>query len=151
MHLHVLSGGILNLRLVINRWKYIIKYQTAISPIYLARYVSKYASKTPYFPNKIAFFEYATAVYKLQMHRFQTKIKAISEGTEWVLLGIKKGSGCNTFMEMVSFFDEYIDNLVLVADKKLCPNCKNECDIKLDTLTDRLLFYCPYCRWKIYE
>ena len=44
------------------------------------------------------------------MHRFQTKIKAISESTEWVLLGIKKGSGCNTFMEMVSFFDEYIDD-----------------------------------------
>ena len=56
LHFHVVSGGITNLRFIRKKWKYMIRYQMAISPKRLSRYVSKYASKTPVFPNKRSFF-----------------------------------------------------------------------------------------------
>ena len=59
LHFHVVSGGISNLRFVRQQWGHQIMYENAISPIDLGYHVSKYASKVPAFPNKIAFLEYA--------------------------------------------------------------------------------------------
>jgi hypothetical protein len=111
LHFHVVSGGITNLRFIRKKWKYMIRYQTAISPKKLSRYVSKYASKTPFFPNKWAFFEYAQAVYKLQMHRFSTRIKKPKILSDWVLIGISGYRKSNEiFGDMSQFLDRYVDD-----------------------------------------
>ncbi len=111
LHFHIVSGGITNLRFIKKKWKYMIRYQVAISPKQLSRYVSKYASKTPFFPNKLAFFEYAQAVYKLQMHRFSTKIKKSKIVSDWVLIGISGYSKSNDlFSDMSQYLDRYVDD-----------------------------------------
>jgi hypothetical protein len=111
LHFHVVSGGITNLRFIRHKWKYMIRFQTAISPRNLSRYVSKYASKTPLFPNRDSFIQYAQTVYKLQMHRFSTRIKRIPKETDWVLIeisGYKKSTA--TLGEMEKYFDRYLDD-----------------------------------------
>jgi hypothetical protein len=88
-----------------------IRFQTAISPRNLSRYVSKYASKTPLFPNRDSFIQYAQTVYKLQMHRFSTIIKRIPKESEWVLIeisGYKKSTA--TLGEMEQYFDRYLND-----------------------------------------
>ena len=70
LHFHVVSAGIKNLKLVRSLWGFQIRYERAIKPLNLGFYVSKYASKTPFFPSVESFCEYAQAVYKTQMHRF---------------------------------------------------------------------------------
>jgi len=111
LHFHVVSGGITNLHFIRKKWKYMIRYQTAINPKQLSRYVSKYASKTSSFPNKISFLEYAQAVYKMQMHRFSTKIRKEIKESEWVLISISGYSkSCEIFGDMNHYLNEYIDD-----------------------------------------
>lgn len=80
LHFHVVSSGITNLRFIRHKREYMIRFQTTISPKNLSRYVSKYTTKTPFFPTKDSFIRYALTVYKLQMHRFSTRIKKDSNG-----------------------------------------------------------------------
>jgi len=59
----------------------------------------------------VFFLEYAHAVYKLQMHRFSTKIKKNNNESEWVLIvisGYKKY--CEIFDVMSQYLDRYIDD-----------------------------------------
>jgi hypothetical protein len=70
LHFHVVSAGFKDLRFIRKRWGRQIRYEEAICPDDLGYYVSKYASKTPFFADDRIKFFYARIVYKLQMHRF---------------------------------------------------------------------------------
>ena len=110
LHFHVVSGGITNLRLVRKLWGYQIKYEDAISPIDLGYYVSKYASKVPSFPTKQSFLEYASAVYKLQMHRFSSRVPPILRTSDWVILKRGSHSKTNAFFELDLWLDNYLND-----------------------------------------
>jgi hypothetical protein len=70
VHFHVVSGYINKLRVVRQRWKRQILAEDAKAIENLNRYVSKYASKTPYFDSEYTQEMYHLLVYKLHMHRF---------------------------------------------------------------------------------
>jgi hypothetical protein len=72
VHFHVVSGGMKDLRMVRCLWKRQVCYEEAIRSDALGYYVSKYASKTPTFPDDNHRYCYAMIVYKLQMHRFSS-------------------------------------------------------------------------------
>ena len=110
LHFHVTSGGITNLRFVRKIWGRVIRYETAISPIDLGYYVSKYASKVPSFPNKLAYLEYASAVYKLQMHIFSATIWPGADQSDWVILDRGVPNCTTTFYELELWLDKYLDD-----------------------------------------
>ena len=57
------------------------------------------------------FFKYAQAGYKLQMHRFSTKIKKDYSESDWILIGISGYKRSNDiFDEMQQYLDRYIDD-----------------------------------------
>ena len=80
LHFHVVMGGI-NCRIKTMRslWGRVVKYEGAIKPEFVSEYVSKYASKTPYFQDSDFTRDwYFLVTYKMQMHRFSiSKNKAI--------------------------------------------------------------------------
>lgn len=85
LHFHVVSGGLKDLRMCRRLWGRQIKYEQAINPNELGFYVSKYASKTPKFPDEEHRFHYARIVYKLQMHRFSVGQSDLTK-SGWVSL-----------------------------------------------------------------
>jgi hypothetical protein len=110
MHLHGVSGGITDLRMVRQLWGAQIKYEDAISPIDLGYYVSKYASKVPSFPNKRAYLEYASSTYKLQMHRFSARVPPILRESDWVLLDGSSRNRTPAFFELDIWLDKYLND-----------------------------------------
>lgn len=110
LHFHVVSGGISNLRFVRQRWGYQIKYEDAINPGDLSYYVSKYASKVPYFPNRMAYLEYGSAVHKLQMHRFSATAPPDLRESEWVIIDRKSRSTSPAFFELTGWLGKYLDD-----------------------------------------
>jgi len=109
LHFHVASGGITNLRFVRKIWGKQIKYEDAINSVDLGYYISKYASKVPRFPSKRAFLEYASATYKLQMHRFSCKIPPVLRESLWVVLERKTHSSTETFFELEMWLNKYLN------------------------------------------
>jgi len=112
LHFHVVSALIEDLRLVRQLWGgYFISYEKAINPIDLGFYVSKYASKTPYFPDLNSFYEYAQAVYKTKMHSFGGCENKELKETDWFLYEMK---GCSnskvspSFFEIEQYFEKYL-------------------------------------------
>jgi len=75
LHFHVVSGGLRDYRHTVKIWNRVVKYEQALKPKYLASYISKYASKTPYFKDETAQDTYALLVHKTQMHRFSLNHK----------------------------------------------------------------------------
>lgn len=75
LHFHVVSAYIKNIRLVSKLWGRKIRNELAILPDNLGFYVSKYASKVPYYPTVSHEAIFSVLVYKLQMHRFSPKIE----------------------------------------------------------------------------
>lgn len=110
LHFHVVSGGITDLRFVRKMWGYQIKYESAISPIDLGYYVSKYASKVPSFPNKMAYLEYGQSVYKLQMHRFSARIPSVLRESEWIIIERKSTSTKPLFIELQNWLNTYLND-----------------------------------------
>jgi hypothetical protein len=86
LHFHVVSGGFRNLKLLRKNWGRQISYEVAIRPKNLGRYVSKYASKTPFFDYELNRWYYHLLVYKTQMHRFSCKSENIKIGSSFVCL-----------------------------------------------------------------
>jgi len=86
LHFHVVSGGIHNLKHLRFLWGRQIKFEYAIKPDSLAYYISKYSSKTPYFPSEKHLQEYHLAVYKTRMHLFSSNVKNIKSPSEYVIL-----------------------------------------------------------------
>lgn len=78
LHFHVVCGSINRLGVVRQRWGRQVKYESAIKEDALAFYVSKYASKTPYFDSPALRDSYHLLVYKTQMHRFSLSKKDCS-------------------------------------------------------------------------
>jgi hypothetical protein len=74
LHWHVVSAGFHNLSELRKYWGRQIKYEDAIVPKYLGFYVSKYASKTPFFNSECYRELYHLLVYKTQMHFFSVKL-----------------------------------------------------------------------------
>jgi hypothetical protein len=108
LHFHVTSALIENLRLVRKLWGYQIFYEKGINSEDLSYYVSKYASKVPFFPSRNAFMEYAGTVYKLKMHSFGGVKSPNNKEPDWILFDGKfYGKGKPTFREMMEFFDNY--------------------------------------------
>jgi len=71
MHYHVACGGYKkDIRFLMNRWGYAIRYEYAIKKNELNRYISKYASKTPNFFNDEIRILYLGLTYKTKMHIF---------------------------------------------------------------------------------
>lgn len=85
LHFHVVAGGLKDFRFTQKSWGRIVRYQTAIRPKDLARYISKYASKTPRFYSDSQMLEYHRLVYKTQMHRFSCNDK-VTFSPEWVTM-----------------------------------------------------------------
>ena len=115
LHFHVVSAGVKNLRLVHKLWGYVIRFETAISPEFLALYVSKYASKTPRFPSLESFCEYAQNVYKTQMHRFSCKTSELHEGSSRNLELLwsshcEDWNKCPTVGDVIRFFSSYLND-----------------------------------------
>lgn len=110
LHFHVVSGGVTNLRFVHKLWGRVIRYETAISPMDLAFYVSKYASKVPSFPSKLAFLEYAFVVYKLQMHIFSCVVSPDCIVSDWVIVNRTSPVSTNAFFELDTWLDCYLDD-----------------------------------------
>jgi hypothetical protein len=98
LHFHVVSGGIKDLRFVQHRWSRIVRFEKAISPKDLGYYVSKYASKTPFFPSGLHMEFYHLAVYKLQMHRFSSKAKSPVRASDYVVLDFVRLECKSAFM-----------------------------------------------------
>lgn len=115
LHFHVVSAGIKNLHFVRKLWGYMIRFEVAISPRFLAFYVSKYASKTPNFPSLESFCEYAQNVYKTQMHKFSCKSNPYHEGSKRNLEMIysyhcEDWDKCPTAGDVIIFFSSYLDD-----------------------------------------
>jgi hypothetical protein len=110
LHFHVVSGGITNLRFIRRIWGRQIKYETALSVQDLGYYVSKYASKVPSFPNKLAYLEYAQTVHKLQMHKFSCILLRSFNVSDWVILERNFPTSTNTFYELELWLDKYLDD-----------------------------------------
>ena len=110
LHFHVVSGGITNLRFIRKIWGRQILYENAISPLDLGYYVSKYASKVPSFPSKIAYLEYAQATHKLQMHRFSCSVPLDFSSSDWVILDRSAHGSTVTFKELDSWLTQYLNH-----------------------------------------
>jgi hypothetical protein len=110
LHFHVASGGITNLRYIRKVWGKQIKYEDAINPIDLGYYISKYASKVPSFPSKEAYLEYASATYKMQMHRFSCKVAPVLRESPWVVLERKHHNSTETFFELELWLNKYLND-----------------------------------------
>jgi len=79
LHFHVVLGGVKDLRFFRKIWGRQVKYETAINPISLGFYISKYASKTPTFSSESQKIVYLSLVYKMQMHRFSVGVPPSSK------------------------------------------------------------------------
>jgi len=77
LHYHVVAGYINRLKLVRQRWGRQILYEDAHNIDNLNYYISKYASKTPYFHQPQIQQIYHLLVYKTQMHRFSERKQPI--------------------------------------------------------------------------
>jgi hypothetical protein len=72
LHFHVVSGGVKDLRFVRQVWGRVVRFEYAIKDKALSDYVSKYASKTPFFESEDLRLYYLMFVYKLFMSRFSS-------------------------------------------------------------------------------
>jgi len=86
LHFHVVSAGFKDLRFIRKRWGRQVRYEEAIKPESLGYYVSKYASKTPFFDFEPYRWYYHLLVYKTQMHRFSCKPDDSFVKSDWVCL-----------------------------------------------------------------
>jgi hypothetical protein len=75
LHFHFVSGYINNIRVFRKRWGRVVRTEGAIKEKQLSNYVSKYASKTPFFNSDYNRDLYHLLVYKTQMHRFSVAKK----------------------------------------------------------------------------
>jgi hypothetical protein len=111
LHFHACSGFISNLRLIRRFWGKQIKYEPARQIHNLEAYLSKYASKTPNFPSLNTFFYYATAVYKLQMHRFSSPNLISKSQSKLLLIEFQNSSQeFPFFIECCHFLSAYLKN-----------------------------------------
>jgi len=83
VHWHVVAGGVKDFHWLQNEWGRYIKYETALSPSAVAKYVSKYACKTPVNFLSNDWLPYLQTTYKLRLHRFSTKQGEISK-SDWL-------------------------------------------------------------------
>lgn len=75
LHFHVLSSGITDLKACRAEWNRVIRYEFAVYPKNISKYVAKYASKTPVFLSELHREFYHLVTYKLIMHRFGSKVR----------------------------------------------------------------------------
>ena len=102
--------GFKDLRFIRKKWDRQISFQYAIKPKTLGYYVSKYASKTPFFDYETNRQYYHLLVYKTQTHRFSCKPENIVlPYSDW---------GC---LDAVS----YEVKRALYRDSYLNPNARN--------------------------
>jgi len=87
LHWHVVSGFI-DVKKARNLWKRVVKYEEAIKREELEKYVSKYASKTPFFADELIQEVYFLVTYKQHMHRYSVPQKDcldVTEESEFIL------------------------------------------------------------------
>jgi hypothetical protein len=126
LHFHVVTAGIKDLKIVRKLWGRNIRYESAINVNDLSYYVSKYASKTPYFAYKIDQEIYHCMVYKMQMHRFSCKKDAdllkVEPGCLPVDLFLMLEGVC---MKSRNFRKKFDGSLVRVDGKLRPPPCQS--------------------------
>lgn len=86
LHFHIVTGGINNLATVRMLYGRQIKYEKAIKPENLGYYVSKYASKTPYFENNILREYYHLLIYKQKLHIYSIKKLDIKKESNYYMM-----------------------------------------------------------------
>ncbi|MCJ7570319.1 MAG: hypothetical protein MUO82_00355 [Candidatus Thermoplasmatota archaeon] len=99
LHFHVVSAYIRNIKLVSTLWARKVRNEEALKSENLGFYVSKYASKVPFFPSVEVEQYYTLLVYKEKMNIFSPKVDR----------GIKN----NTYdkeVEIVSYVNDFTCN-----------------------------------------
>ena len=87
VHWHVVMGGVKDFHWLRHEWGRQIKYETALSLHAVAKYVSKYASKTPVSFLSPDWLPYLQTTYKLRLHRFSTQQGVITK-SDWIPLSV---------------------------------------------------------------
>jgi len=123
LHFHVVAGGIkcrLSAMSSPSLWGRVVRYETAISAENVDSYVSKYASKTPYFHCSENVRDwYHLVVHKLYMHRYSVS-KTDAERCEGA--PVKPVSSCYLYSMIIfeaksSFFRDSYKNHLRASSK----------------------------------
>lgn len=85
IHYHIVSGFI-DIKGIQDEWGRKVRYEKAIKPHSLDWYVSKYASKTPFFDDDCLRDYYIVYTFKLIMHRYSVKKLDIRKDTNFILM-----------------------------------------------------------------
>lgn len=131
-HFHATLGGVKDLRFTRKLWGFQIKYQSAIKLKALTDYITKYASKTPYFLTDYHRELYLLATYKLQMHKFSAKHNPLlfQRTQQWYMYDFLVNEIINAYSNDL-YYHPFLEN-------KPPPQHK----IKTDPLLDRLKNTC---------
>jgi hypothetical protein len=116
VHFHVVSGFI-DVKKARSMSNFVVKYEYAISRDRIENYISKYASKTPYFHTSYDRDIYFLITYKTQMHRYSVRLKdctSIERPHLWVMEHILERQLFNILRreeEKPNSFVPYYENL----------------------------------------
>jgi len=115
LHFHVVSGYI-DVHKARSRWKRVVKYEQALKFENIERYISKYASKVPFFQESDDRDFYHLVVYKTQMHRYSMALKdceKINRQQNWYLEDLLEKELFNSYKreaEREDSFTPYYEN-----------------------------------------